>query len=125
MVHLGRSEGRVALVAAIAGRCCRNMRSGVFAQSVGVVVASRTAASRHTLMCEAGRLPRGRGMANIAGLGRHDVFHRLDLSIDLLISTGVAGQALAGRPGVSHFCRRKGGKGGVTSIALGAGWNMY
>lgn len=124
VIHLGWIKGRVVLVAAIADGRSRNMSSRALAQSIGVVVASCTTSGSHPLMRIGGRFPGRRSVANIAGLGRQDVFGRLDLGIDLLIATEVTTQALTSRPGVTHFGRGKGSKGGVTCVALGAGWNV-
>lgn len=123
MVHLGRIEGRVALVAAIAGRSRWNMGRGL-TKSTGIVVTGRTTASRHALVTIAGRLPGRRGMADIAGLRRRDVLGSLNLGINLFITTKVTAQALASRPGMAHLGRGKGGKGGMTGVALGASWNV-
>ena len=122
MVHGGRPETGVVLVAGIALRRTRDMR-GRLAQRRCPVVACRTPADGRRIMAESRRRPGGgRSVAGIALRRRADVRRGLDLRIDRKVGTAVTGQAISRRhrpdaAGMIHLGRREGGVIGMTDIA--------
>jgi len=120
VVHLGRGEGNIVLVAAIAGLGSRNMRR-ILAQCVGTVMAAGTSPGHHAAVAVGGRFPDRRPVAGIARLAGRNVGWRLGLGIERGVGAAMAAGALTGGTGVIHRRRRKSRENGVTGVALAAG----
>lgn len=90
VVHLGRCESNIVFVAGIAGSRCRDM-PGIFAESVGVIVATSAGACSNTIVVISRWLPYRCRVAGIAALVGRDVRRRLGTRAERGIAAAVTG----------------------------------
>jgi len=119
VVHLGRREHHIVIVAAIAGRRRRDV-AGALAHGVGAVVAACTRTRSNALVAVARRFPGGRRVADVTGQRGQDMRCALGLGVDRRVAAAVAARTGARRPGVVHARRREGRETGMAGVACRA-----
>lgn len=125
VVHLGRGECRIVLVAIITGIACRRQVRGRLGQGIRPVVAGAARTSNHPRVGIACRFPRYRSMAGVAGLRTGwNVLCRASLGIHRCVATVMTAQTVVRRTRMTHRSRGKSHVGIVAGVALHGGRNM-